>query len=147
MSHRFRLVRARAFASLGAVAVAAAVIVAVMGSSGAVAGAKTDQADADRVSKQLATTSPTIPAKMTCAQLQADTEFAGDPALPDLDRIGDGSSPATSTQPRVLRRPGHDRPADALRSEAADQHLAGQVPAERMRRLLRHGDVADVPLL
>ncbi len=83
MFHRFRLIRARGFASLGAVAVAAALIVAVMGSSGAaVAGAKTGRPSLDEVSKQLAATSPTIPAKMTCAQLQSDTAFAGTAHFP-----------------------------------------------------------------
>ena len=99
MFHRFRLARARAVASLGAVAVVVALSVAVMGASGAgVAGAKTARPTLDKVSKQLAATSPTIPAKMTCAQLQADTDFAGIPHYPtSIASVTDVA--ATSTNP------------------------------------------------
>ncbi len=98
MFHPFTFVRARVLASLGAVAVAVAVAVVVLGSAGGVAAAKAARPTLDKVSKQLAATSPTIPARMTCAELQADTAFAGIPHFPtSIASVTDVA--ATSTNP------------------------------------------------
>jgi Tannase and feruloyl esterase len=76
MSHRPRA--ARAYLSFGSIAAVVAAALVALGATGGTAGAKTTRpTDLIKVSHQLTSTSPTIPAKMTCAQLAADPNFAG----------------------------------------------------------------------
>jgi len=99
MSHWLRLKGAKALTGLGAVAAVLAVTVAVIGASGAVAGAKTGRPVLDRVSHQLASTSPTIPAKMTCAQLAADPNFDAIPHWPtSIASVTDVAATATNPE-------------------------------------------------
>ena len=141
----FRLRSLRAYLYLAGAAAVITVAVAVLASDGDVASAHTSRVLVND-SHRLASVSPTIPAKVDCSTLTVAAEPGHDPALPDEHRLGHRRG-RRRRQPGVLRRQGDDRAPDALRDEVARQHLAGPLPAERMRRLLRIGHRTELPVL